>query len=86
MTKSAFLFALPLALAISACGNPDGGDTADLAPDAVTAGTGEATDTEYQPGEDGPLQNDVVPGDEPVEPVPVEAEDAASTESESTGY
>ena len=86
MTKSVTLLALPLALALSACGEADGGDTADLAPDAVTAGTGEPTDSEYQPGEDGPLQNDVVPGDEPVEPVPLETAEGTSAESEDTGY
>ena len=68
MKTSALLAALPLTIALAACGEaPDGGDTADLAPDAVTAGTGETTDETYQPGEDGPLQNDVVPADDMVE-------------------
>jgi hypothetical protein len=86
MKQSALLATLSLTIALAACGEaPDGGDTADLAPDAVTAGTGDTTDETYQPGEDGPLQNDVVPADETMEPMdepPVMDEDMAPPPAE----
>ena len=62
MKKTVLLAALPLSLALTACGEElDGGDTADLGSDVTTGETGMEGDADYEPGEDGPLQNDVVP-------------------------
>ncbi len=89
MKKTALLAAIPFIFSLGACSEPiDGSDTADLAPDAVSAGTGEPGDADYQPGEDGPLQNDVVPGDEPVEPVVIDdtVMEVESGDSDATEY
>ena len=86
MKKSALFATLPLTIALAACGEPmDGSDTADMGSDAVTAGVEETGTADYQPGEDGPLQNDVVPADETMEPMdelPVMDEDMATPPAE----
>ena len=62
MKTFALLAALPVSLALAACGEEmDGSDTADLGSDATVGETGTMDGAEYQPGDDGPLQNDVEP-------------------------
>ena len=75
--------ALPLAFAITACGEPlDGSDTADLEGDATTVEGGADDGTAYEPGEDGLLQSDVVPEADEIAPRTEEQLDDDLTEAE----
>ena len=77
MKTPALAAALALAFGLAACGETmDGSDTADMTSDAVSADTGTDDASDYQPNEDGPLQNDVVPDDrEPVDEATMENKD-----------
>ena len=67
--KTAALAALPLALALAACGDPiDGSDTANMEGEATAVGDDAPSPTDYEPGADGPLQNDVVPEESEIQP------------------
>ena len=60
MKKLAMIAALPLGLAVAACGEPlDGSDTADLAPETTTAETGPEDAGAMNPADDGMLDTDV---------------------------
>ncbi|MDG6079976.1 hypothetical protein E3U23_12330 [Erythrobacter litoralis] len=59
MNKFPLIAALPLALSLSACGEPiDGSDTADMTNDAVVPGEEGSSPTGMNPAEDGLLQTD----------------------------
>ncbi|MBT8427794.1 MAG: hypothetical protein KJO02_07175 [Erythrobacter sp.] len=67
MKKTILIATLPVALALSACGDPiDGSDTADLSSDATTVETGDEDAGAYNPSEDGMLQSDGLVDDTPV--------------------
>ena len=70
MKTNAILMALPLALALGACGDPGGEDTADLQPDAVEpseTGMTEETDTTADPMDDAMMADDTMMDDSLVE-------------------
>ena len=59
MNKAAFLAAIPLALGLSACGEPiDGSDTADLGNDTTTAAGTTSDAPGMNPAQDGMLDTD----------------------------
>ena len=82
--KTLALAALPLSLALVACGEPlDGSDTANLEGDATAVeGGADTPGTEYEPGEDGLLQSDVEPTEGEVAPRTEEQLDDDITDAE----
>ena len=76
MTRLPLIAAIPLAFALSACGEPiDGSDTADMEAEAAVAGEVGSSPTGVNPAEDGMLQTSPESVDTE-SPVPMETETA----------